>query len=410
MNAPRISGVAGGALVVLLVILVLRQNWRQQAALEVRLRAEAAERARLTEQLRTANDQRSKLAAERNGAQATIAQLWTLVHDGPSKPDHRRTQEPSSTRDLAALRQMAQANGGDLRLVLRQVLTPEALNASLQKHLDEPGFWAAVASLCDDPGQAVKYLESAATRCPESAIAQASLIQSRQERGQADAAARGAIENLRKADPTSSLADHYDAYFRFREGDSAGALQALAAASEKDRFADQRIEMMMNRYQCLLENGCSDGGALALSAFSLGFEHLPMLREVSQKALEQAQAAYAAGQSERALATADYVARIGRNVSASGRFMVYDRVGIELQEAALEAKRRFYQDAGNSFQVGEIDFQLGQLQQRSGQIQSMTGAFGGILSNMTDDGITRYIESTLMQGEFSTLQNLTSKP
>lgn len=81
-----------------------------------------------------------------------------------------------------------------------------------------------------------------------------------------------AIENLRKADPASSLADHYDACFRFREGDKAGALEALAAASQNDRFADNRMELMMSRHQSLLENGCSDGGALALSAFSLGFE------------------------------------------------------------------------------------------------------------------------------------------
>jgi len=395
---------------VVLLAVLLGQSWRHRATLETRLRAEAAERERLEEEVRAVNNRVVVLTEERNGDRALIAQLWGLVHAGVSRPDGKSTEGHAATHDLAALKKLAQANGGDLRKVVRQVLTPEALNASLQRHADEPGFWVAAASLCEDPAQAMQYLETAASRFPESAIAQASLIEAKRDLKQADPATRTAIENLRKHDPTSSLADDYDAYFRFQEGDTTGALQALAAASEKDRFADQRMELMMDRYQCLLENGCSDGGALALSAFSLGFEHLPMLREAGQKALEQAQAAYAAGEQERALSMADYVARIGRNLSASGRFIVYDRVGIELQEAALMAKRRFYDAGGNAFQVGETDFQLGALQRRSAQIRDMTDAFGGILANMTDEGVVRYIETTIMHGEFSTLQNLTAKP
>ena len=135
-----------------------------------------------------------------------------------------------------------------------------------------------------------------------------------------------------------------------------------------------------------------------------------MLREVSQQALEQAQAAYAAGQIEPALSTADFVARVGRNLSASGRFLVYDRVGIQLQEAALLAKRRFYDAAGNAYQVGETDFQLGAVQRRSAQIQDMIGAFGGVLATMTDEGIVRYVEAAITHGEFATLQGLTAAP
>jgi tetratricopeptide (TPR) repeat protein len=261
--------------------------------------------------------------------------------------------------------------------------------------------------MCGDPAQALQYLESAAAQFPQSAIVQAALIEAKKDLPQADAATRTAIDNLRKADPTSSLADHYDAYFRFKEGKVKEGIEALAAASEKDRFADQRLELMMSRYDLLLENGCSDGGALALSAFSLPFSHLPMLRETGQQVLQQAQAAHSAGQTELAIQTADYLARIGRNLSASGRFVIYDRVGMELQTAALEAKRRFHSAAGNSYQVGELDFQIGAIQARSAKVNDMAGAFGGILANMTDEGIVRYIESTLMHGEFSTLQSLT---
>ncbi|MBE7499047.1 MAG: hypothetical protein HS113_01800 [Verrucomicrobiales bacterium] len=401
--------VASGVLAMVFAVL-LGQSRRRASVLETQLRWAEVEHTRLAEAARRANERVLTLTEERKGDRALIGQLWGLVHAGQPKPDRPDVGGGAGVHDIGALRSLAAANGGDLSQVIQQILTPEALNATLQRHADQPAFWVAAASLCGEPAQALNYLESAASRFPESAIAQAALIEAKRALPEADEATLAAIANLRQADPTSSLADHYDAYFRFKEGDVAGAVQAVAAASEKDRFADHRLELLMSRYQCLRENGCSDGGALALSAFSLGFEHLPMLREVSQQALEQAQAAYAAGQLEPALGTADSVARIGRNLSASGRFIIYDRVGIHLQEAALLARRRFLEGAGNAYQVGETDFQLGAVRARSAQIGEMVSAFGGVLATMTDEGIVRYVESAVTHGEFSTLQGLTAAP
>lgn len=356
---------------------------------------------------RGVNERIVSLTEERRGDRALIGQLGGLVHAGQPKPHRPEAGDGAAAHHIGALRRLAAASGGDLNQVIRQILTPEALNATLERHADQPAFWVAAASLCGKPAQAREYLETAAARFPESAMAQAALIEAKRGLPEADEATLAAIENLREADPTSSLADHYDAYFRFKEGDVAGAVQAVAAASEKDRFADHRLELLMSRHQCLRENGCSDGGALALSTFSLGFEHLPMLREVSQQALEQAEAAHAAGRLEPALSTADSVARIGRNLSASGRFLVYDRVGIQLQEAALLAKRRFYDVAGNAHQVGDTDFQLGAIRARASQIGEMVNAFGGVLANMTDEGVVHYVEAAITQGEFATLRGLT---
>lgn len=401
--------IASGVLAILFAVL-LGQAWGRKWALETELRAAEVERTRLAEAARSADDRVLALTEERKGDRTLIGQLWGLVHAGQSTPGGPEAGGEAGKHDVGALRRLAAANGGDLSQVIQQILTPEALNATLQRHADQPAFWVAAASLCGEPAQTLQYLESAASRFPASAIAQAALIEAKRALPEADEATLAAIENLRQADPTSSLADHYDAYFRFKEGDVAGAVQAVAAASEKDRFADHRLELLMSRYQCLRENGCSDGGALALSAFSLGFEHLPMLREVSQQALDQAQAAYAAGQLEPALSTADSVARVGRNLSASGRFIIYDRVGIQLQEAALLARRRFLEGAGNTYQVGETDFQLGAVRARATQIGDLVGAFGGVLANMTDEGIVRYVEATVTHGEFNTLQGLTAGP
>jgi len=352
----------------------------------------------------------AELSRGQEGDRALIGQLWALVHAARSKPAPATNGSGPGVYDIAKLKGMAAASGGNLDGLIRQILTPDRLAATLNRHANEPGFWVAAASLCGDPAQARLYLQTAATRFPESAIAQAAFVESMKGESRADTATLAAIANLRKADPLSSLADHYEAYFRFKEGDAPAGLGALAAASEKDRFADHRLESLMNRYQCLLENDCSDGGALAVSAFTLSFDHLPMLREVSQQALGQVQTAIAAGQPELALQTTEYLLRIGRNLSASGRFLVYDRMGMELQTAALETQKKLYASAGKAGQVQEVDFQLGAIAARATQVNAMAAGFGGVLERMTDQDIVRYIDSTLMHGEFTTLHRMTPTP
>lgn len=405
----RVLSYLGAGLLVLLAVVLVRSQ-RGARLLEAQLREAHADHHRLADERKALDRRVLMLTEEQEADRHLIGQLWRLIQEDRPPSGAQTAGRPPSSYDLTRLKAMVQASGGSLDAVVREVLPPERLDATLQRHATQPAFWVAAASMCADRHQAMQYLEAAAARFPDSAIAQAALIEAKKGLTSTDPATRAAIHNLRQADPTSSLADHYDAFFRFKEGDLAGGLQALGAASEKGRFADHRMELMMSRYECLRENGCSDGGALALSAFSLSFEPLPMLREVSQRALQQAQAAFAAGQFEQAVQTAEYVARVGRNLSASGRFLVYDRVGMELQQTALEAQREFQQAANDTFQAGEIDFQLGAIQERAAQVNALAGAFGGMLASMTDDDIVRYIESAIMHGEFATLQRLIPAP
>lgn len=98
-----------------------------------RFRAEAAECARLEAQVRAANSRVPGLTEERNGDRAVLAQLWSLVHVEVSRPDRRTVEPRPETNDLAALKKMAQAGGGDLKQVLGRVLIPESLNANLDR-------------------------------------------------------------------------------------------------------------------------------------------------------------------------------------------------------------------------------------------------------------------------------------
>jgi len=78
--------IASGVLAILFAVL-LGQGRRRTSALEAQLRADEAERTRLVEAARSANERVLTLTEERKGDRALIGQLWGLVHAGqPNQP------------------------------------------------------------------------------------------------------------------------------------------------------------------------------------------------------------------------------------------------------------------------------------------------------------------------------------
>ena len=55
---------------------------------------------------------------------------------------------------------------------------------------------------------------------------------------------------------------------------------------------------------------------------------------------------------------------------------------------------------------GKVDSQLEAVQDRSETIDIMVQAFGGVLQNMTEQDMADYVNGTILNGEFSTLQEL----
>jgi hypothetical protein len=250
------------------------------------------------------------------------------------------------------------------------------------------------------------YLEEAAQLYPDSTAVLSALLGAQIAAGTIDASVLARAAELQKADPTNALGDCYAAYCQFQTGDIAGALQSLAQASAKGRFADDRIGMLTARYDYFLNEGASDPVALGMSAFTLPLEHLGMIRQVGHQAVEQVHSLSAAGQSDEALKLAQDVSTLGRTVSSSGRFLVHDRVGIAMEQAGLTAQRQIYDAQGDLPRVQAIDAKLQTLQDRSATIDTMARAFGPVMGSMTDEDLAAYVDSTILNGEFTTLQNL----
>lgn len=363
----------------------------------------------------------STLQDQRNADQQVIEELWGMLTDStrpvpkprePNAPGHDLEESGLESPDdaphynIESVKEMLTSSGGDLEATLQQIMTSEGIDRTLQAHSAQPIYWTAAASLAPDAETALAYLEEAVSLHPESPEILTAMVQAQMAADIVDESTLAYISELERVDPTNALGDCYAASCQFENGDVLGALQSLSEASAKGRFADDRIEALMSRYDYLLNEGVTDAAALGLSAFTLPLEHLGMMRQIEQQSLVQARVLASAGQYDEALKIAQDMANIGGTISSSGRFLVHDRVGIAMQEAGLGEQREIYEALADAAQMQEVDEKLSALQERSAMIDIMGQAFGSVMATMTEDDLAAYVDGTVLNGEFNTLQNI----
>ena len=322
-----------------------------------------------------------------------------------SVEDVGSVREPPVQYDADMVTEMMSSAGG-FEEAIRRIVTSEGIDSTLQQHNENPAYWVAAASLAQDPEAALAYLEEAAGLYPDSSMALTSLVEAHITQEQIDESTMVHIEKMKKIDPTNALADCYAAYCQFNSRDIEGALQSLSQASIKDRFADDSIDLLMARNDYFLNEGCSNSVALGLSAFDLPLSHMAMLREIGEYSITQAEVLYAAGQYEDALQIVTDVSKLGGTLSSSGRFVISDRVGMAMQISAFGQQKQIYEALGDVAKVTEIDSQLQAIQERSDTIDIMVQTLASVMQNMNAQDLADYVNGTILNGEFSTLQNI----
>jgi len=394
-------------------------------------RADAAER-----QVRVLEQEVAALNEQRTSDREVLQDLWEMVLNNTRAkaapaPAERQAMEQAQeqiarsaeqqeavTYGIDTIREII-STGGGLEAAVRRIVTSDRIASTLEAHSEHPVYWAAAATLAEDPDAAAAYLEEAAKLYPDSKVVLSSLVEAKIAQGTIDESLTAQIDKMKKIDPANALADCYAAASQFKSGDIEGALQSLSQAGDKDRFADDRMDLLMARYDYFLEAGATEGTAIGLSAFELPLSHMSMLREMEKQSIAQADALAAAGQYDQALKIAQDVSNVGGSLSSSGRFLVYDRVGMAMQKSALEQQLRIYESRGDAGLIEKIDAQLQAIEQRSaiidvmGQtfgeqrsaiIDVMGQTFGSVLANMTEQDVAAYVDGTVLNGEFSTLQ------
>ncbi len=389
----------------------------------------------LKEQIRKADSQRNAanrkvaqlqqdvaaLTEQRASDRQVLQELWEMVLNNTRAkailtPAERQAIERAQEQiaqeaqqgqaveyDIEAIKKIVSAGGG-FEAAVRRIVNADLIASTLETHSEHPVYWAAAATLAHDPEAALAYLEEAAKLYPDSKVVLSSLVEAKIAQGAIDESLMAHIDEMKKADPANALADCYAAYSQFESGDIEGALQSLSQAGAKNRFADDRIDLLMARYDYFLDGGATEGMAIGLSALELPLSHMGMLQDMRKQSMAQADVLMAAGQFDEALQIAQDVSNIGGSLSSSGRFLIYDRVGMAMQKSALERQRQIYEGRGDTPQVEEIDVQLQAIDERSSMIDVMGQAFGGVMQNMTEQDLADYVDGTVLNGEFSTLQ------
>jgi tetratricopeptide (TPR) repeat protein len=346
------------------------------------------------------SQQQNKTAEVRQDTTEQVA-----IEKIPKQQSVEEAEEEIVKYDADMLREMIISAGG-LEGAIRQIVTSEGLDSTLQQHGEDPAHWVAAASLARDSEAALVYHEQAAALYPDSSMAISSLINAQIAHDRIDESTIAYIDQMKKIDPTNALADCYAAYCQFNNGDIEGALQSLSQASVKDRFADDSIDLLMARNDYFVNEGCTGSVALGLSAFDLPLSHMGMLKELSEYAMVQADTLYGTAQYEDALQIVTDVSKLGGTLSSSGRFIISDRVGMALQISALERAKQLYEALGDIAKSAEVDSQLKAVQERSDTIDIMVQAFGDVLQNMDDQNLADYVNGVILNGEFSTLQDM----
>jgi len=400
----------------------LEQYKKTIADLEGQIKKAGSERDLANQQVSRLEAEVKSLLEQRKANQKVIENLQEMIQQNASaeviqdaneqvvigqkqQQDVKDTEEEVVKYDADMVREMM-SSGGGLEETIRRIVTTEGISSTLQQHSDNPAHWVAAASLAKDPEASLEYLEQAAELYPDSSMALTSLVGTYIAQDRIDESTMAYIDQMKKVDPTNALADCYAAYCQFTNGDIEGALQSLSQASIKDRFADDSIDLLMARNDYFISEGCSDSVALGLSAFDLPLSHMGMLRQIGDYSMVQADTLYGTARYEDALQIVNDISKLGGTLSSSGRFIISDRVGITLQISALEKAKQLYEALGDVAKSAEIDSQLQAVGDRSETIDIMVQAFGPVMANMGEQELADYVNGTIINGEFSTLQNI----
>jgi tetratricopeptide (TPR) repeat protein len=423
-----------GAAVCVWLILLNARTATESSSAALELERSESDLTDLKERIRRAETQRdaanlkverlqrevAALSEQRTSDRQVLQDLWEMVLNNTRAkaalaPAERQAIEQARQQiDREAERQPPKygvemireiiSSGGGLEAAIRQIVTSDRIASTLEAHSEHPVYWAAAATLADQPEAAVAYLEEAAKLYPDSKVVLSSLVQTKIAQDSIDESLVAHIDEMQRVDPANALPDCYAAYSQFKSGDIEAALQSLAQAGAKDRFADDRIDLLMARYDYFLEAGTTEGTAIGLSAFDLPLSHMGMLRDMANLSMAQADALAAAGQHDEALQIAEDVSNIGGTLSSAGRFLVYDRVGMAMQQSALERQKQIYEGRADTSQVEKINAQLRAIDERASMIDVMGQRFGAVMATMTEQDLADYVDGTVLNGEFSTLQ------
>ena len=212
------------------------------------------------------------------------------------------------------------------------------------------------------------------------------------------------VEELSSIDPLNALGPVFAAHIKVRNGDVESAMVDLKEAATRnsldERYQPGAVESLYR------ELGVEDDVATGLAAVGAPGDNLLLLRNLTSRATEEARRHFAEGNYDEALALSEASALIGRNLSATGREMVHDLLGMAIEIRALELRRQVNQTLGNQQTVDLIEGRIQNQRSRQEFLSGLSKDFGAALSQLDIAELAEYFSRVAAEGEIAAATGL----
>jgi RNA polymerase sigma factor (sigma-70 family) len=216
------------------------------------------------------------------------------------------------------------------------------------------------------------------------------------------------LDSFKQSAPENALADYLSAADHFKAGETAQALQDIAAGSGKTQFQDYSTDRAQSDEEAYRAAGFPVAEAKILSSAQLAFPQLSQVNELSGRLIDLAKSYQQNGDEPSRQAVLSTAANLGQRygTGASGETVLAQTVGMRVERSALEAMdpAQAYGSSG-----GTVQDRLAQLTQQRADMRSLTKQADPILQMMSDQDWISYQNRIAVFGEESALRWLVSK-
>ncbi len=362
------------------------ENSQESDLLRKSLRLVQQENSKLRQLLTRLTSNLKSLQSEPGGAPEDKAR----IEDRKGSPDAQPRAWTYSVEDFQDLILSGDPNFGDL-------LSTARIDQVLEEAGSTPELLVAAALLTEDADKKLRYLHEAFESDPNSPDTLQSYIEGLLKYPDYDEFTLELVEKLSSVDPSNGLGPVFAAHIKVRNGDVESAMVDLKEAAARDRL-DGRYQP--NAVESLYrELGVDDNVATALAAVGVPGDNLLLLRNLTSRATVEARRHFAEGNYDEALALSEASALIGRNLSATGREMVFDLMGLAIEIKALELRRQVNQVLGNQQTVDLIDARIENQRNRQAFLRELGKDYSAALSQLDSTELADYFSRAAAEGE-----------
>ena len=215
------------------------------------------------------------------------------------------------------------------------------------------------------------------------------------------------LDRMKQSDPGNALGNYLSAYDDFKSGQSAQALQEMAAAAGKPGWQDYTTDFVQNSEEAYLAAGYSETEAKAVAAMSSLLPDLSQLKSVGRSLTDLAKSYQTAGDPASAQAALQATLNLGEQINGGAQQpIITSMVGIAIERLALDAMDPTA-PYGNTGQT--VQDRVNELVQQRKAINNFGRQEDALLGTMSDSEVANYYDRLKTFGPLPTLQWAVSK-